>query len=90
MFSSVVSMLNITLVFIPKLGMLAAITPEQLVLGVEPDYLVYSKVSAGCIPQEDCTPLHARVVGGGAGPVVPRRGFGGSAPKAKNRCKIAL
>jgi len=25
---------------------------------VEPDYLLYSKASTGCIPQEDCTPLH--------------------------------
>ena len=48
-------------------------------LGVEPNYLLYSKVSAGCIPQEDCTPLHA---GGAAATCPPPRGFwgGGAIP----------
>ena len=64
-------------------------------------------VSAGCIPQEVCTPLHE---GGCGGDLSPPRGSGGadpprlrgprasgspvrvegSAPEAKNRCKIAL
>ena len=44
------------------------------VLCVEPDYLLYSKVSSGCIPQEDWTPLHA----GGTCP--PRGVLGASGP----------
>jgi len=35
-------------------------SPSGRLLGVELDYLLYSKVSAGCIPQEDYTPLHVR------------------------------
>jgi len=37
-------------------------------VGVEPDYLLYSKVSAGCIPRKIVHPSIARVRGGRSPP----------------------
>ena len=46
---------------------------------MEPDFLPDSEilVLAGCIPQENCTPLH---VGGCGGDLSPPRGLGGPTP----------
>ena len=48
----------------------------MILLGVEHDFLEVF-VSAGCMPQEVCTPLHARGCGGD---LCPSRGFGGAHP----------
>jgi hypothetical protein len=57
-------------------------SPSGRLLGVEHDYLEVF-VSAGCIPQEVCTPLHAGGCGGGpprGGPGGRAGGSGGSGP----------
>ena len=74
-------------------------------LGVEHDFHLDSEilVLAGCIPQENCTPLQRGglvplvgsrgvdpLAGGSGGQRSPGGGFGGSALEAKNRCKISL
>ena len=74
-------------------------SPSGRLLGVEPDYLLYSKVSPNWTPVQNGTatpPVKYFLQGASRGVTVTFRepplagGFGGSAPEAKNKRKIAL
>ena len=75
-------------------------SPSGRLLGVEPDYLLYSKVPPLWTPVQNGGGNAARKIfaaGGVQGGATATFGspplagvFGGSAPEAKNSCKIAL
>jgi len=59
-------------------------------LGVQPDYFLYSKALGRCIPQEDCTPpTGGGGVGGWCGASGPRQGSGAEPLKLKTNVNLA-